>query len=83
MAKGRVKIEVDDLKDVRPTDSREKIFKSMLRTFQKAVSGAGVISEYKQREFYESPGERRRRKQRESARERAKERARERKEPRS
>jgi len=49
-------------------DEREKAFKTMLAIFKKRVSESGIISEYKQRQFYESPGEKTRRKKKESDR---------------
>jgi len=48
-------------------DEREKAFKTMLAIFKKRVSEAGIISEYKQRQSYESKGEKARRKKKESA----------------
>lgn len=73
----RVKIKVDDLpKEFRSGDNskseKDRIFRVLLRTFNKAVSNAGVLPECRQREFFESPGEKKRRKLREAIRERAK-----------
>jgi ribosomal protein S21 len=79
----RVRIDINDLpREMRSLDmtvraNKDKVFRAMLKTFNKAVSSTGVVSEYKQRETFESPGEKKRRKRRESARERAKDRNRE------
>jgi len=51
---------------------RNKGLKAMLAIFRKAVTNAGILTECKRRETYESPGEKRRRKKRESIRERIK-----------
>jgi ribosomal protein S21 len=47
----------------------ENNFKALLNAFKKKVSNAGIVSECKRREFYESPGEKRRRKRKEMDRE--------------
>jgi len=49
-------------------DEKEKAFKTMLAIFKKRVSEAGIISEFKQRQSYESKGEKARRKKKESDR---------------
>ncbi|MEI8270500.1 MAG: 30S ribosomal protein S21 [bacterium] len=57
------------LRDSHPNASyqdREYAFKKMVSAFHKAVADAGIIHECKKREFYESPGEKRRRKKKES-----------------
>lgn len=45
---------------------KEEIFKKSLSVFKKRVADSGVIQEYKKREYYESPGQKKRRKQKES-----------------
>jgi ribosomal protein S21 len=45
---------------------KEIAFKKMFSIFKKAVVDSGILQEYKKREFYESPGEKRRRKKKES-----------------
>lgn len=44
---------------------KEDLFKRGLNIFKKAVADSGVLQEVKKREFYESPGEKRRRKRKE------------------
>ena len=44
---------------------KEFAFKKMVAIFMKAVVDAGILQEYKKRESYESPGEKRRRKKKE------------------
>jgi ribosomal protein S21 len=51
---------------------RDKGLRAMLAIFKKACMNADIITECKRREFYESPGEKRRRKKQESIRERKK-----------
>jgi ribosomal protein S21 len=50
-------------------DEREKAFRALHSAFKKRVNEAGILSEYKRHEFFESPGEKKRRKKRESERE--------------
>lgn len=45
---------------------REIAFKKMFSIFKKQVAEAGILHQYKQHEFYESPGEKKRRKKKES-----------------
>jgi ribosomal protein S21 len=42
-------------------------FKKMFASFKKKVAEAGILHQCKQREAYESPGEKRRRKRKEAA----------------
>lgn len=57
------------LRDISPNASRqerENAFKRMFAIFKKQVVEAGILHDYKEHEFYESPGEKRRRKMKES-----------------
>jgi len=45
---------------------KEVAFKRLFAAFKKAVADAGILHQYKRHEYYESPGEKRRRKKRES-----------------
>ena len=45
----------------------------MLSHFKRQVNDLGILSEYKERQYYESPGEKRKRKRKESQIERQKE----------
>jgi ribosomal protein S21 len=45
---------------------RDREFKKMLSIFRKAVTDSDVITLYKQKQFFESQGEKRRRKMKES-----------------
>lgn len=68
------------LRDLSPNASwqdKEFAFKKMFSAFKKAVADAGILHECKKREYYESPGEKRRRKKKESAQNRLKEKLRE------
>jgi len=60
-----VKVYQKDLSPNAGYQDREFAFKKMFSIFKKAVVDAGILQEYKKREFYESPGEKRRRKKKE------------------
>lgn len=69
-----------ELRDLPPNPSwyeREIAFKKMFSAFKKQVAEAGILHAYKQREFYETPGQIRRRKKREAENQRMKEKLRE------
>ena len=56
---------------------KDKAFRSMLAAFKKRVAEAGVISQWKQKQYFESKAERDRRKRRQSELERKKNKLRE------
>lgn len=60
-----------DLEELYRKD-KDKGLNIMMRVFRKAITTAGILTECKRREFYESPGEKARRKKKESIRERVK-----------
>lgn len=60
-----VKIYLKDLPHNASRQEKENAFKRMFSIFKKAVVDAGILQEYKRREFYESPGEKKRRKKKE------------------
>ena len=65
-----------ELKDLPPNAShydRERAFRTMLSIFKRQVNDIGILSEYKERQYYESPGEKRKRKRKEAEIERRKE----------
>lgn len=69
-----------ELRDLPPNPSwyeREIAFKKMFSAFKKSVAEAGILHAYKQREFYETPGQIKRRKKREAQNQRMKEKLRE------
>jgi ribosomal protein S21 len=66
MAVTRVKVTMRDLPHNASHQDREIAFRKLFSAFKKAVADAGVLHEYKKHEYYESPGEKRRRKKRES-----------------
>ena len=64
------------MKDLPPNASlyeRERAFRTMLSIFKRQVNETGILSEYKERQYYESPGEKRKRKRKEAEAERRKE----------
>ena len=65
--KSLVRVEVKELSPNASYDERDRAFKMMLANFKKQVNDAGILSEYKQRQYYESPREKRKRKLKESA----------------
>ncbi len=56
---------------------KEAAFKKMHSIFKKQVAEAGILSLCKQKEFYESPGEKKRRKRKEAVNQRLKDKLRE------
>jgi ribosomal protein S21 len=68
-----VRIELRDLPPNASMYDREKAFRTMLSIFKRQVNDIGILSEYKERQYYESPGEKRKRKRKEADRERRKE----------
>ncbi len=52
---------------------RERAFRTMLSIFKRQVNEIGILAEYKERQYYESPGEKRKRKRKEAKIERRKE----------
>ena len=72
-----VKVYQKDLPHNASSLDREIAFKKMFSIFKKAVVDAGILQEYKKREFYESPGEKKRRKKKEQLNQRLKNKLRE------
>lgn len=60
------KVELRDLPNNPSWQERDIAFKKMLSNFNKQVAEAGILRLCKQHEFYESPGEKKRRKKKES-----------------
>ena len=52
---------------------KERAFKTMLSIFKRQVNELGILSEYKERQYYESPSAKRKRKKKEAEIERRKE----------
>lgn len=71
--RGLVRVELKDLPPNASLYERERAFRTMLSTFKRQVNESGILSEYKERQYYESPGEKRKRKRKESEIERRKE----------
>lgn len=67
MSATRVKVVMRDLPANASYQDREFAFKKLFSAFKKAVADAGILHQCKRYEYYESPGEKRRRKKRESA----------------
>ena len=73
MRKANVRVEAKDLHPNASQYEREKAFRTMLSHFKRQVNDLGILSEYKERQYYESTGEKRKRKRKESQIERQKE----------
>lgn len=73
MRKANVRVEARDLPPNASQYEREKAFRTMLSIFKRQVNDLGILSEYKERQYYESPGEKRKRKRKEAEIERQKE----------
>lgn len=71
--KGLVRVELKDLPPNASLYERERAFRTMLSIFKRQVNEVGILSEYKERQYYESPGEKRKRKRKEAEIERRKE----------
>lgn len=67
--KTRVRVE---LRAGRNSGDKERAFRSLHSAFKRKVTEAGIISDWKSHQFFESKGEKRRRKAKESAQERQK-----------
>lgn len=65
MATARVRVVAKDTGNM----DKERAFRGLLNAFKNQVNKSGVLSEYKKREFFESKGEKRRRKRKEAIRE--------------
>jgi ribosomal protein S21 len=73
MRKALVRVELKDLPPNASYYERERAFRTMLSSFKRQVNELGILSEYKERQYYESPGEKRKRKKKEALIERQKE----------
>lgn len=58
----RVKVTGRDLPPNASFQDREAAFRKLFSAFKKAVANAGILHDYKKYEYYESPGQKRRRK---------------------
>lgn len=74
--KALVRVELKELGGNASYYERERAFKTMLSTFKRQVNELGILSEWKERQYYESPGAKRKRKRKEAEIERRKERIR-------
>lgn len=64
--KALVRVELRDLPPNPSYDERDRAFKNLLSAFKRQVNDSGILSEYKQRQYYESPSEKRKRKSKEA-----------------
>lgn len=66
MKKSLVRVELKNFSENPSYEERDRAFRNMLAMFKRQVNDAGILSEYKQRQYYESPSEKRKRKAKES-----------------
>lgn len=66
MKKALVRVELRDLPPNPSYEERDRAFKNLLSAFKRQVNESGILTEYKQRQYYESPGEKRKRKRKEA-----------------
>lgn len=74
--KALVRVELKDLPNNASYYDRERAFRTMLSIFKRQVNELGILSQWKEKQYYESPSEKRKRKKKESEIERQKERIR-------
>lgn len=65
MRKALVRVELRDLPSHPSREERDRAFRSMFAAFKKQVNECGIMSECKQRQYYESPSEKKKRKKKE------------------
>lgn len=73
MKKALVRVELKDMPGNASHYERERAFRTMLSSFKRQVNELGILSEYKERQYYESPSAKRKRKKKEAEIERQKE----------
>jgi len=73
MRKSLVKVSLKELPNNTSQYERERAFRTMLSSFKRQVNELGILSEYKERQYYESPSAKRKRKKKEAEIERQKE----------
>lgn len=71
--KALLRVEIKDLPPNASYYEREKAFKTMLSIFKRQVNELGILSEWKERQYYESPSMKKKRKRKEAEIERQKE----------
>ena len=71
--KGLVKVFLKDLPANASYYEKERAFRTMLSNFKKQVNESGILSEFKERQYYESPSEKKKRKREKAEIERQKE----------
>ena len=71
--KALVRVELKDLPSNASYYDKERAFKTMLSIFKRPVNELGILSEWKERQYYESPSVKKKRKRKEAQIERHKE----------
>jgi ribosomal protein S21 len=62
----RIRVECKNLPANASRDEKERAFKIMFATFKRHVNESGILTRYKEVQYFESKGEKRRRKKRAS-----------------
>jgi small subunit ribosomal protein S21 len=73
MRRALVRVELKDLPPNASFYERERAFRTMLSAFKRQVNEFGILSEFKERQYYESPSVKKKRKRKEAQIERQKE----------
>lgn len=71
-----VRVDLKDLPSNASYYDRDRAFRTMLSIFKRQVNELGILSQWKQKQYYESPSEKKKRKSKEADIERQKERVR-------
>jgi len=66
MSAVRVRVELKKLPANASYDQQDRAFKSLFAIFKKRVNDSGVLTDHRAKQYYESPGEKKRRKRKES-----------------
>ena len=72
MAVTRIRVEARPLHPNASQEEKDRNFQILKSVFKRAVDNSGILTRYKQKQAYESKGEKRRRKQKEAALQRRK-----------
>lgn len=75
--KALVRVEQKDISPHASREERERAFKYMLTIFKRQVNESGILSLYKEKQYYETPSQKKKRKRKEAEIESRKEKVRE------
>jgi len=73
MGMSRIKVKLEDCGPYATKQEKDNAFRKMHSAFKTQVNKSGILVEYKQRQYFESKSQKKRRKQRQAEAERRKE----------